>query len=48
MWTLYVGDELMDLVSDLELAGIMHEAESGQHARFNVVIDLLREVAVIS
>jgi hypothetical protein len=47
MWTLYVEDELVDLISDLEMLAIIREAESGEHVRIDLVLDLIREVAII-
>lgn len=48
MWTVYLEDEVVDLMSDRELAALMHEAETADHMNINVVLDLIREVAVIS
>lgn len=47
MWTVYAEGELVDLIDDRELAAIMAEAASGEHLQINVVVDLLRHVAII-
>jgi len=46
MWTIYCGEEVVDLLDDREVGELLHFVQHTD-ADMDIVLDLLREVVVL-